>query len=373
MRERIWLARPKLSEDEIKSLTSSIETNWISTSGGQKEGFKDELKEYLSYSGGLCLLNSATSALHLALILAGVSSKDHVLCSSFTFVASANPIQYVGATPVFIDSELETWNMCPVLLEEAIVDLEKKSIKPKVLVLVHLYGVPAKIDLIKAITDRYGIILIEDAAGAFGTDYKGQKVGTFGEYGVFSFNGNKIITSGTGGLLLTKNINKQKEAEFLSTQAKEAKEHYEHKVLGFNYAMNNLSAAVGRPQLVSINTFLERKRKVFDQYYDQLSSFGIMFLIEKQGQFINRWLTCVIFKTSEQKECVRLHLEKLNVESRNIWKPMHLQPLYEKEDSYLNGNSEAVFNKGLCLPSDINMTEEDQAFVIKEILNCLRK
>lgn len=368
MKNRIWLARPRFSNLEQQYLTEAIETNWVSTAGGQKEDFKTELRSFLNYDGGLSLLNTGTSALHLALILAGVEQGDYVLCSSFTFVASANPIKYVGANPIFIDSETETWNMCPLLLEEALLDLAAKGIHPRVMILVHLYGVPAQLNEILRIAAKYGVKIIEDAAGAFGSTYEGKKVGTFGDYGIFSFNGNKIVTTGAGGLLLTKNKEDEAKADFLSTQAKESKDYYEHKVVGYNYAMSNLSVAMGRGQLAAVDTFIEKKREIYTNYLKPLKAEKITFNEEKAGHYSNRWLSCIIFETQELKEKVRTHLESMNIESRCIWKPMHLQPLYKNEISSINGNSEEIFKKGLCLPSDLNMSETEQEFVITELL-----
>ena len=315
----------------------------------------------------IAALSSGTAAIHLALILAGVQKDDNVICSSFTFSASANPIKYLGANPIFIDSERESWNMCPELLNRAIEEAIEHNKKPKAIVLVHLYGMAAKLDEIITIANRFDIPIIEDAAEALGSKYKNQQLGTFADFGVYSFNGNKIITTSAGGALVCENKNKIEKARFLATQARDDAYHYEHSQVGYNYRMSNVCAAIGVGQLESLSDRVMRKREIFNYYKSELSSIKeITFLEDFEESCSNYWLTTILLAKDSaiDREEIRLHLEKDNIESRPLWKPMHLQPVFKDCRSYVNGVSEDLFNRGLCLPSGTSMTLEDLKRVV---------
>jgi dTDP-4-amino-4,6-dideoxygalactose transaminase len=308
-------------------------------------------------------LSSGTAAIHLALIILGVKKDDEVICSSFTFSGSCNPIMYEKAIPVFVDSESETWNMDPQLLEEAIQDrITKKGKKPAAIIVVHLYGMPAKIQEVMDIARRYDIPVIEDAAEALGSTYEGKKLGTFGDLGVFSFNGNKIITTSGGGALISERAEWIQKARFLATQARDPAPHYEHSQVGYNYRLSNVAAGIGRGQLMVLPDRIAQRRAVFDHYIQHFGNqTGFQFLKEPERCFSNRWLTTVLIEpdlaaglTSER---LRLHLEGENIESRPLWKPMHLQPVFKSCPAYVNGTSQNLFEKGLCLPSGSNLTE----------------
>ena len=325
---------------------------------------------HLSNGFEVAALSSGTASLHLALILLGVKKGDIVLCSSFTFSASANPISYLGANPVFIDSDIDSWNMCPILLEKAIEDCILDNEKPKAIMLVHLYGMPAKMDEIMKIANKYDIPVIEDAAEALGSTFKNKPLGTFGAFGVYSFNGNKIITTSGGGALFVKIAVMIEKAKFLATQAREDKPHYEHSEIGYNYRMSNVCAAIGLGQLEVLEERILQKRAIKSFYKEQLSCIKeISFLDESEGSYSNFWLTTILLSENStiDREQLRLHLEKDNIESRPLWKPMHLQPVFKECKSYLNGVSEDLFNRGLCLPSDTNMSIEDLKRVVSKI------
>ncbi len=358
MDERIWLSSPHMGGTEIKYVQEAFDENWIAPLGPNVNGFEKELAEYLGVED-VAALNSGTGAIHLALTISGVKADDYVLCSSFTFCASANPITYLGAKPVFVDSERETWNCCPVELEKAIISLESEGNKPKAFVLVHLYGMPSKMDDITAVCNKYDVILIEDAAEALGSTYKDQKLGTFGDFGIFSFNGNKIITTSGGGALIAKEADNVQKARFLATQARDNAPHYEHSQIGFNYRMSNITAGIGRGQLEVLDQWINNRRFNHDYYKKELEVFEVDFLQEPVDMFSNRWLTCVLFRSFEQREKIRLALEINNIESRPLWKPMHLQSVFEKNIAFLNGVSDSLFEVGLCLPSGSNLIEKD--------------
>ena len=352
---------------EIKFIQEAFESNWIAPLGPNVNGFENELEAYLGEKVHVAALSSGTAALHLSLILAGVSSGDTVLCQSFTFSATVNPIIYQNAEPIFIDSELDTWNMDPILLRKAIIDEISIGKKPKACIVVHLYGMPAKIEEIKAICDEFKITLIEDAAEALGSSYKGQKLGTFGEYGVLSFNGNKIITTSGGGALICKTFEKAEEARFLATQAREDFPHYEHKRIGYNYRMSNIAAGIGRGQLEVLDEWVNKRRLNFETYKTQLETFNLSFLKEPECFYSNRWLSCMVFDAYELKEKIRTRLWEQNIETRPLWKPMHLQPVFEKFRSYTNGTCSLLFERGLCVPSGSNLMAEDLENVIMAI------
>ncbi len=360
MSQRIYLSPPHMSGEELKFVIDAFESNWIAPLGPHVDAFEKEVASYIGVKHAAAL-SSGTAAIHLALILLGVEQGDEVICQSFTFSGSANPIVYQKAVPVFVDSEPQTWNMDPELLEQAIKDGIQKGKKPKAAITVHLYGQPAKLDEIISICHKYEIPLIEDAAEALGSSYKGRKAGSFGDLSILSFNGNKIITTSGGGMLLSDNVSYISEARFLATQARDSAPHYEHSKVGYNYRMSNILAAIGRGQLKYIEQRVEQKRKIFEFYRNRLEQYeGITFQPELNDTKSNRWLTCMvtdpkITKTSHDE--IRVLLDKYNIESRPLWKPMHLQPVFKDAPSYCNGFSEKLFSRGLCLPSGTALTE----------------
>lgn len=361
MNSKIYLSSPHMGGTELKYIEEAFDKNWIAPLGPNVDNFE---KDICNYSGAAhaAALSSGTSALHLALILLGVTSGDEVLCSSFTFSASANPIVYQGATPVFIDSEEETWNMSPEYLEVAIKDRIAKGKKPKAIILVHLYGQPAKLKEISEIAARYEIPLIEDAAESLGATYNGKMTGTFGVMGIYSFNGNKIITTSGGGALISDNKELIDKARFLATQARDAAPHYQHSQIGYNYRMSNIVAGIGRGQMEVLQERIKQRRSNFEYYKKSFEAIKeISFLPELEGTFSNRWLTCILLKKSSKisSETIRLALDKDNIESRPLWKPMHLQPIFESYPYYGNKVSETLFETGLCLPSGSNLKSED--------------
>jgi dTDP-4-amino-4,6-dideoxygalactose transaminase len=363
MKNKIWLSSPHMSGREIKYVKEAFNTNWIAPLGPNVNGFEDELADYLNIKN-VAVLNSGTAAIHLALIIIGVKAGDEVLVSSFTFSATVNPIVYQGAIPVFIDSEPDSWNMSPELLEEGIKDRMSKGNKPKAIIVVHLYGMPAKMKEIMQIALKYQIPVIEDAAEALGSKYDNKPVGTFGDMGILSFNGNKIITTSGGGALISDNEEFIKQARFLSTQARDNAPHYQHSQIGYNYRMSNVLAGIGRGQLQVLAERIASRRYNYDFYFENLNHLpGIAFLPEIQPCFSNRWLTTIIvnkkFKGSLSNSEISNELAKHNIESRPLWKPMHLQPIFDHYPSYTNGVSEKLFSFGLCLPSGSNLTKQD--------------
>jgi dTDP-4-amino-4,6-dideoxygalactose transaminase len=360
MNPKIWLSSPHMGGSEQKYVNEAFETNWIAPLGPNVNHFEKELCDFLTIQSCAALV-SGTSAIHLALIILGISPGDEVICQSFTFSATANPIAYLGATPVFVDSESDTWNMDPFLLETAIKDRISKGKKPKAILLVHLYGMPAKVDEIISIADKYEIPVVEDAAEALGSTYNGKFCGTFGLMGILSFNGNKIITTSGGGALVSDNSEFIQKARFLSTQARDKAPHYQHSQIGYNYRMSNIVAGVGRGQLEILPLRIEQRRKNNGFYRDVLKNYnGITFLTENSGSKSNYWLTAILVDPDLTggitREDIRLSLEKDNIECRPLWKPMHLQPVFKDSPSFTNGFSESAFIKGLCLPSGSNLT-----------------
>jgi len=369
---KIYLSSPHMSGLEQAYVNDAFETNWIAPLGPHVDGFERAIESYMETDCHTAVLSSGTASIHLALMLLGVGKGDEVLCQSFTFSASANPIIYQGATPVFIDSETDTWNLCPELLETAIKDRIKQYKKPKAIIAVHLYGMPYKADAINAIAKTYDIPVIEDSAEALGSTYFGQKCGALSDIGILSFNGNKIITTSGGGALIVKDPALKQRAVFLSTQARDEAPHYEHSSIGYNYRMSNVLAGIGRGQMEVLDERVNARRANHLFYKTHLSAFdSIHFLPEPEGFYANRWLTCVTFDTFEQREAVRNALLEEAIESRPLWKPMHLQTVFKEAVSYTNGVSEQLFNQGLCLPSGSNLTQHDLDRILQIISNTL--
>jgi len=375
MSKKIWLSSPHMGGEEMKYIHEAFEQNWIAPLGENVTEFENSLQRYLGV-GHATALSSGTAALHLALINLGVSRGDEVLVQSLTFSASVNPIVYQGATPILIDSEPETWNMDPEILEKAIKDRMNKGKKPKAIVMVHLYGMPAKVDDILNIARKYEIPVVEDAAEALGSKYQGKPAGTFGEMGVLSFNGNKIITTSGGGALVSDHKEYTDKALFLATQARDQAPHYQHSHIGYNYRMSNILAGIGRGQMEILDQRVQQRRENFNFYYNQLSGFEeFTFLTEPEGFFSNYWLTtCTIRdgKGNLTREHVRTELQKKNIETRPLWKPMHLQPVFKDYPAYVNGVSEDLFEYGLCLPSGSNLTDEDKNWISSEIQDVVK-
>ena len=386
MKDRIWLSLAHMGGREQEFIQEAFDTNWVVPLGPNVNGFEKSLRDFLIENGKLKIenegkqvvaLSAGTAALHLALILLGVGEGDEVICQSFTFSASANPIAYQGATPVFVDSEKDTWNMDPVLLEEAIEDRLKKTGKlPKAIIPVHLYGMPGKMDEMLEIAEKYGIPVLEDAAEALGSEYKGWKCGTFGEYAALSFNGNKIITTSGGGALVCPSEERAKRVLFYATQARDNAPHYQHSCIGYNYRMSNICAGIGRGQMLVLEEHVRRRREIHDLYAQLLKDVkGIRVMCQPEGGDFNSnyWLTCITVEPEEAgftREDVRLALEAGNIESRPLWKPMHLQPVFKDAPFYGNGTSERLFDIGLCLPSGSMLTDGDVervAQVIKQL------
>lgn len=376
MDSKIWLSSPHMGGKEMKYVQEAYDTNWVAPLGPNVNEFENELATYLN-AKGVAALSSGTAAIHLALVMLGVQSGDEVVCSSFTFSASANPIVYQHATPIFVDSEQETWNMDPALLEEAIADRMKMGKKPKAIVVVHLYGMPAKMDEIMAIANKYNIPVVEDAAEALGSTYKGKACGSVGTIGILSFNGNKIITTSGGGALISNSIEYVEKSRFLSTQARDSAPHYQHSQIGYNYRMSNIVAGIGRGQLEILPSRVEARRGNNIFYRELLEMYDfISFQNEPMGHISNYWLTSILVAENDKKidrEKIRLSLEKVNIETRPLWKPMHLQPVFANCPSYVNGVSERLFRDGLCLPSGSNLTDQERSRISKSligILNC---
>ena len=362
---KIWLSSPHMGDNEQKFVKEAFDTNWVAPLGPNVTGFEQDLERYLDNDVYVAALSSGTAAIHLGLVLLGVQHGDEVICQSFTFSASANPIHYLGATPVFIDSESDTWNMCPVALEEAIVDRISKGKKPKAIIGVHLYGMPFKVDEIKVIAKKYDIAILEDSAEALGSSYKGQKCGTFGDISVLSFNGNKIITTSGGGALVTHDKTIKDKTVFLATQARDNAPHYQHSEIGYNYRLSNICAGIGRGQMEVLDAHVQLRREMHNFYTHFFKSVaGVKVFTEVNSDFhSNHWLSCItIDSIISGKTCddLRIFLENENIESRPLWKPMHLQPVFEKYPYYGTTIAENLFKNGLCLPSGSNLTELDK-------------
>lgn len=345
---------------ELAYVNGAFDTNWIAPLGPNVDHFENDLTDYLGNGSHVAALSSGTAALHLGLKLLDVGPGDKVLCQSFTFSASANPIKYLGGTPIFVDSEKETWNISPELLEKAIKDSLRKGDKPKCIIAVHLYGMPYLVDDIHYISEKYDIPVLEDSAEALGSMFKGSRCGTLGKFAVLSFNGNKIITTSGGGALVSKNEDYREKTIFLATQARDNAPHYQHSVIGYNYRMSNVLAGIGRGQMEVLDDRVSSRRFNYNFYENNLKDIGVIkFLDEPDGCFSNRWLTCILAPSFEIRERIRCSLLEDDIDCRPLWKPMHLQPVFRKSDCYVNGVSEELFERGLCLPSGSNLTEED--------------
>ena len=363
MDDKIWLSCPHMGGTEMKYIQDAFDENWIAPLGPNVNGLEKDLETYLGNDSHVAALSSGTAALHLALILLNIKAGDFVICQSLTFSASANPIIYLGAVPIFVDSEKETWNLCPNAVEDAIKFGISKGKKPKAIITVSLYGMPHQVNEIKEISQRYDIPILEDSAEALGSTYKNQKCGTFGDFSVISFNGNKIITTSGGGALVTKNIESKNKAVFLSTQAKDEAPHYEHTSIGYNYRMSNISAGIGRGQMEVLDLRVEQRRKNH-LFYKELFKDDSRFILHTEPNedfFSNHWLNVVTIDPEQHytQEMVREKFLTKNIETRPIWKPMHLQPIFKGAQYFGSDLAERLFQNGLCLPSGSNLTEKD--------------
>ncbi|WP_445454345.1 DegT/DnrJ/EryC1/StrS family aminotransferase [Flavobacterium sp. 25HG05S-40] len=362
---KIWLSSPHMGGNEQHYIKEAFDTNWVAPLGPNVTGFEQDLEHFLKEEVQIAALSSGTAAIHLGLVLLGVQAGDEVICQSFTFSASCNPILYLGATPVFIDSESETWNMCPVALEEAIVDRISKGKKPKAIIPVHLYGMPFKADEINAVAQKYQIPILEDSAEALGSTYKGRKCGTFGTIAALSFNGNKIITTSGGGALVGHSKETKDKAVFLATQARDAAPHYQHSEIGYNYRLSNICAGIGRGQMEILEKHINLRRQMHDFYVDFFKDIKevTVFAEPNSDYFSNHWLSCIVIDTKalgKSSADLRIALEQENIECRPLWKPMHMQPIFEHYPYYGAKVSQQLFENGLCLPSGSNLTDNDK-------------
>ncbi|WP_310993548.1 DegT/DnrJ/EryC1/StrS family aminotransferase [Aequorivita marina] len=377
MEEKIYLSSPHMGGKELTYINQAFKSNWIAPLGPNVTKFESSLEHYLGGENHVATLSSGTAAIHLALILLGVGKGDEVLCQSMTFSASANPIVYQGATPIFIDSEADTWNMCPELLETAILDRQAKGRKPKAIIAVHLYGMPYKVEQIKNISEKYNIPIIEDSAEALGSSYKGVKCGSFGDFSILSFNGNKIITTSGGGALVSRKQQHKNKAIFLATQARDDAPHYQHSEIGYNYRLSNVSAGIGCGQMEILDSHVNLRRKMNFFYQDLFVDYECISVMVEPYSYVysNHWLSCVTFADNERysPEGLRNALLKENIESRPLWKPMHLQPVFKDAPSYRNGVSENLFNSGLCLPSGSNLSDTDRQRISNAVIGYLKQ
>ncbi|MRJ10847.1 aminotransferase class I/II-fold pyridoxal phosphate-dependent enzyme [Ornithobacterium rhinotracheale] len=374
MKSKIWLSSPHMGGNEQKYINEAFEQNWVAPLGPNVNGFEEDLKNYLGGKVHVAGLSAGTAALHLGLILLGVEAGDEVICQSMTFAASANPIKYLGAKPVFVDSEEETLNISPEALEEAIQNRIENGVKPKAIVSVHLYGMPYKNKEIRAIADKYDIPILEDAAEALGSTYYGENCGTLGDISILSFNGNKIITTSGGGALVCKDEAVKQKAVFLATQARDDAPHYQHSHIGYNYRLSNICAGIGRGQMEVLAERVNQRRAMHAFYQELFNDFDDIQLLTERNEnlFSNHWLSVILLKDYDQREKLRLALADENIESRPLWKPMHLQPVFS-DAMYFGGKvSENAFDRGLCLPSGSNLTDEDRDRIKNCILHALK-
>ena len=372
MNTKIWLSSPHMGGNELKYIHEAFDENWVAPLGPNVNGFEEDLEKFLDADVKVAALSAGTAAIHLALIECGVSHGDEVLCQSMTFSATANPIAYQGATPVFIDSEKETWNLCPIALEEAIQDRISKGKTPKAILAVHLYGMPYKVDEVHAVADKYNIPVIEDAAEALGSTFKGKSAGTFGRFGVLSFNGNKIITTSGGGALVSHTQEDKDKAVFLSTQARDNAPHYQHSHIGYNYRMSNITAGIGRGQMEVLQSRVEARRSMHDFYVELFKDIdGVTVFSEPSADYYsNHWLSVIIVDpkiTGKTREDLRLSFLEDNIESRPLWKPMHLQPVFANALYYGGKVAEELFDNGLCLPSGSNLSDAERERIAKKV------
>lgn len=377
MKDKIYLSSPHMGGSELDFVKEAFHTNWIAPLGPNVSQFESLLEQYLQSGSHVAALSSGTSAIHLALIILGVGNGDEVLCQSMTFSASANPILYQGATPVFVDSEEETWNMCPELLETAIKDRLAKGKKPKAIVAVHLYGMPYKVTALRAIANKYDIPIVEDSAEALGSSYNGQKCGTFGDISILSFNGNKIITTSGGGALVSKKLAHKNKAIFLATQARDDAPHYQHSEIGYNYRLSNVSAGIGCGQMEVLDKHVSLRRDMNLFYQDLFKDVNEIEVFKETNEkvYSNHWLSCITFTNTTAKlnpEALRTFLLTENIEARPLWKPMHLQPVFKDAPSYVNGVGKRLFETGLCLPSGSNLNDADRSRITETIINYLK-
>ena len=379
MDKRIYLCLAHMSGKEQDFIKEAFDTNWVVPLGPNVNAFEEELKYFVGQNKEVVALSAGTAAIHLALIQLGVQAGDEVICQSFTFCASANPVNYQGATPVFVDSEEDTWNMSPTLLEEAVRDrIAKTGKKPKAIIPVHLYGMPAKMDEICAIAARYDIPVLEDAAEALGSEFMGRKCGTFGQFGVLSFNGNKMITTSGGGALVVSNEEAKKKTMFYATQAREPFPYYQHEKIGYNYRMSNICAGIGRGQMTVLNEHIAHHRRIHQLYKQAFADVdGIELKSNPDERFnANYWLSTILIDknvTGFDYEELRIALDAKGIETRPLWKPMHLQPIFANNPRYVDGTAERLFNKGLCIPAGPCVTDEDAAYIVREIKKCMKK
>ncbi len=378
MENKIYLSSPHMGGNEQDYVNEAFDTNWIAPLGPNVNGFESDIEKYLQQDSYVAAVSSGTAAIHLALILLGVESGDEVICQSMTFSASANPIVYQGATPIFVDSEPDTWNICPNHLEEAIKDRIAKGKKPKAIIAVHLYGMPYKVLEIKQISERYEIPVIEDSAEALGSSFKNQKCGTFGDLSILSFNGNKIITTSGGGALVSKSIKLKEKAIFLATQARDDAPHYQHSEIGYNYRLSNISAGIGRGQMEVLDKHVGLRREMNQFYKDVFSKTdGISVFSEPTTDFYsNHWLSCILVDSSKcnfSNEDIRLAMAENNIECRPLWKPMHLQPVFKNTPYYGKSIAKDLFIRGLCLPSGSNLTFNDKHRIKETLIHLITK
>lgn len=378
MNSKIWLSSPHMGGNELKYIHEAFDANWVAPLGPNVDGFEKDIENYLNADVKVAALSSGTAALHLALVECGVGHGDEVICQSMTFSASANPIAYQGAVPVFVDSDKDTWNICPATLEKAIEDRISKGKKPKAIIVVHLYGMPAKMDEIMSIAGKYEIPLIEDAAEALGSTYKGKACGTFGRFGILSFNGNKIITTSGGGALVCHTQEDKEKAVFLSTQARDNAPHYQHSHIGYNYRMSNITAGIGRGQMEVLTDRIEARRNMHSFYVDLFENIeGVEVFSEPDADFYsNHWLSAITVDDKiigKTREDLRLALLEENIESRPLWKPMHMQPVFAEAPYYGEQVAETLFANGLCLPSGSNLTDDDRSRIAKAITGLFSK
>ena len=380
MQNRIWLSLAQMGGGEQKYIQEAFDTNWVVPLGPNVKGFEDDLAKFLGEDSHIVALSSGTAAIHLGLVQLGIKEGDEVICQSFTFAASANPIKYLGATPVFVDSEEDTWNISPEWLEKAIIDRKTVTGKyPKTIIPVHLYGMPAKMDEICTIADKYNIPIMEDAAEAIGSTLKNRQCGTFGEFGALSFNGNKMITTSGGGALVCRTEEEAKRTMFFATQARENRPYYYHEHIGYNYRMSNICAGIGRGQMEVLDRHINRRRAIHALYTELLAGCdGISVKQNPAADFdSNFWLTCIEVDPTKCDEKtaddIRLNLESHNIESRLLWRPMHMQPIFADCPYYGDGTSEQIFERGLCLPSGSSLTDEQITFVADTIKKFVRE